>query len=457
MRYVLRLTSTQYQQLRKHLLFDERESVALIICSRRRGAHTHAFVGRRVVLIPHDACKRSDDAVTWPTEYVDELLKDAHAMKGAIVKIHSHPRGLRAFSYTDDVSDREVLGSIAQLVDPKLPQASAIMMPTGEILARRVTADELGPDLWHVSVVGDDLHYWHPETPYFPDPATMRHAQVFGQGTTDLLGRLSAAVVGCSGTGSIVVEQLSRLGIGRLVLVDPDRIELKNLNRIVNAFRDDADNNRLKVEVLAAAVRRVGLVREVLALPMNLATPEAIRSVAECDVVFGCMDTTEGRHLLNRLSTFYNLPYFDVGIRIDADGRGGIAGLYGAVHYVQPGRSSLLTRGVYDLGQVASEAMRRTSPALYARQLDEGYIRGVLEERPAVISVNTFFAAQAVNEFLARIHPFRNDSNASYATTAANLCDSQIVSEPEGEECRLFSPLVGLGDTEPLLGMPTLS
>ena len=49
---------------------------------------------------------------------------------------------------------------------------------------------------------------------------------------------MSIAVVGCSGTGSPVIEQLARLGVGRLVLVDPDRVEEKNLNRIVNATRE---------------------------------------------------------------------------------------------------------------------------------------------------------------------------------------------------------------------------
>ena len=68
------------------------------------------------------------------------------------------------------------------------------------------------------------------------DAFTLRHAQAFGTGTTALLRNLSVAIVGCSGTGSIVAEQLARLGAGRLVLVDPDRVEEKNLNRIPASF-----------------------------------------------------------------------------------------------------------------------------------------------------------------------------------------------------------------------------
>ena len=49
------------------------------------------------------------------------------------------------------------------------------------------------------------------------------------------LSRLTAVVVGVSGSGSIVAEQLARLGFGRVILIDFDKVEKKNLNRILNA------------------------------------------------------------------------------------------------------------------------------------------------------------------------------------------------------------------------------
>jgi|GEM_PF-3983365 len=35
---------------------------------------------------------------------------------------------------------------------------------------------------------------------------------------------------------------------------------------------------------------------------LNLDTPAAVRAVAECDVIFGCVDTAEGRNLANRIA-----------------------------------------------------------------------------------------------------------------------------------------------------------
>src|SRR5215471_13202895 len=183
----------------------------------------------------------------------------------------------------------------------------------------------------------------------------------------------------------------------------------------------------------------MGLGQEVLPLHSNLIKPETVKQVATCDAVFGCMDGVEGRHMLNRLATFYTLPYFDVGVRLDADGIGGIERIAGAVHYIQPGRSSLLSRGVYTMARVEAEEIRRTNPEMYRRQIREGYLRGVEEDRPAVISVNMFFASLVVNEFLARLHPFRNQPNSDYAYVGGNLSEMQFYPESEAAPCTLLA------------------
>jgi molybdopterin/thiamine biosynthesis adenylyltransferase len=81
-----------------------------------------------------------------------------------------------------------------------------------------------------------------------------------------------------------------RLGVGLLVLVDHDRVEEKNLSRILNSGKEDAYCGRPKVHVMGAGIARIGLGQELVLLQKNLATKEAVCAVAECDVVFGCMD-----------------------------------------------------------------------------------------------------------------------------------------------------------------------
>jgi len=308
-----------------------------------------------------------------------------------------------------------------------------------------------------VCVVGNDLQYWshHDETtaPCFSE----RHEQVFGAKTTTLLRRLTVAVIGCSGTGSPIIEQLARLGIGKIILVDPDRVEVKNLNRILNTTHEDAIGNHPKAEVLAEAVRRMGLGTEVVSIVGDLYQPNVLLQVAASDVLFGCMDTVEGRHVLNRLSTFYSIPHFDIGVGIKADGRGGITQAGGSIHYLRPGGSSLLSRDVYTLDELRSESLRRIDPTAYADQLRSGYILGATVDAPAVISLNMQLAAMAVNEFLARLHPYRSDGNDLFDSHRLSLKHGFTKAESHPVSCQLLMKYVGRGDMTPLLDMPSLS
>src|SRR5262249_33599918 len=159
-------------------------------------------------------------------------LQEAAARGMAVVKIHSHPGGLRSFSEIDDQADSDLFSSIDSWVDDGLPHASAIMLPDGTMFGRAALPGGGFRALELIAVAGDVLHFWRPGTDRAgsEDEALIRHRQLFGDGTLRRLQRLLVAVIGCSGTGSIVVEQLARLGVGTLLLVDPDRVERKNLN-----------------------------------------------------------------------------------------------------------------------------------------------------------------------------------------------------------------------------------
>jgi hypothetical protein len=395
--------------------------------------------------------------VTWSTQRLIPLLEAAARQDLGILKIHSHLGGYGNFSTVDDESDSDLFNSVFGWTDSAFPHASAVMLPEGRMFGRAILRDGSFQPLDSILVPGDDLHFWILENGGTTPSYTQRHAQLFGTGTTRRLREMSIAVIGCSGTGSPVIEQLARLGVGRLVLVDPDNVEEKNLNRILNATREDAYLKRPKVEVMARAIASMGFATELEIIQADLATPRAIKAVAECDVVFGCMDGVEGRHLLNRLAAFYVLPYFDIGVKLEADGHGGIDESCGAVHYIRPDGSTLQDRRVYTSSQLKAAGLRRTDPKAYREQVKAGYIRGVAEDRPAVISINMQMASTAVNEFLARLHPYRYDNNADSAIIRTSFIQGQEYREREAVASGSFAPHVGKGDVRPLLSMPELS
>ena len=151
-----------------------------------------------------------------------------------------------------------------------------------------------------------------------------RRPMAFTAAMTRELARLCAVVIGVSGTGSLVAEQLARLGFGRVILIDFDQIERKNLNRIVNSVLADVAAGRLKVESFTRAVD--GYRGPDVAVPVakSITTREAVAIAATGDVLFSCVDTLEARQIADLIASAFLHPLFDVGVVIPVrkDARG---------------------------------------------------------------------------------------------------------------------------------------
>ena len=458
MKYSLRLTGKQYSVLRAHLYpGDGFEAVCLVLCGRHQYGNKYYFLAHELHLIKYENCNvRTENNVQWSTIGLEALLEKAEKKGLALLKIHSHPSNYNNFSGSDDISDKDLFGSVHGWIDDNLPHASAIMLPDGTIFGRVITHENEFINMNNITVVGDDIKYWGREN---NDLAkyTLRTQQTFGKKTTQIMSGLTAVVVGCSGTGGPLIEMLVRSNIGKIILVDPKLVEDKNLNRIPNTKMRDVKNRTAKVHALKNSIDEIGLGTKVVAIDSSVDSIEILNILACADVIFGCVDSINARDILNRLATHYLIPYFDLGVKLDADGEGGINQIFGTVHYLQPGGSSLKSRKVYTPEQLHAELLKQNDPESFNDQEMAGYLAAVGEDTPAVISVNTHIAAFAVNEFLARVHPYRDDSNSEYAIHRYSFNQGEIYKENDGPPDLFLSKYVGRGLMRPFLNMPRLS
>jgi hypothetical protein len=447
---LLRMTGPQHAQLQAHLFpGDGNEAVALAVCGRAHALDRHVWMVHEIIEIPHEACIRAPEFVTWPTLELKKRLPDLARKGMAFMKIHSHPTGYRAFSDRDDRSDTELFEAVRRRIPGR--HVSAVMMPDGEIFARVIDGEGAIDWIDRVVVVGNDMVFYEKDGGKEVRDFDLRHRQAFGDRTVELLSSLTIGIGGASGTGSPTIEMLARLGVARQIVFEPDVIEGKNLNRIYGATREDAAAQRNKAMTLKSHIDRIGLGTEVIAYEGRVDEPDAIALLSVCDVIIGCMDSVEGRDTLNRVCAFYIVPYLDIGVRLDADGQGGVSSVSAGVHYLIPGGSSLKSRGVYDDADLYAEYLKRTDPAFYKDQLRRGYIRGVRVDRPAVISINTAAAAYAVNELLARLHPFRSLPNSEFAIQKLLFSHGRTARRSDGTPDAELAGWVGRGDCNPLM------
>jgi hypothetical protein len=369
----------------------------------------------------------------------------------SLVLTHSHPGGLFDFSLHDDKSDQLTMPGVFQALGSL--HGTAIMTPDGAILARLYRPDVEPISVDSVTVIGDELTWWWADKQFSSRP------MAFTSQATDELARLSACVVGVSGTGSLVAEQLARLGFGQVILIDFDKLELRNLNRIINSTMEDAKAQRSKVFAFAEAVATYR--GEGVAVPVNasILTREAVLNASQADVLFSCVDTLDARQVADLIGSSFLIPLFDVGVSIPTRKSSlgpTIADVCGRIDYVQPGGPTLQDRGVYNPASLRAEYLRRTAPDAHREEMQAGYLRGTNEEAPAVIALNMRAASACVMEFIARAYPFRHEPNAGYVRTQFSLAanDEDFISAESFQVS--VNPNLGRGDLEPLLGLPAL-
>jgi hypothetical protein len=445
----LAITKESYEKLRSHLFpGDDLEAAAILLCSRSPGPRLRLIV-RDVLLVPHERCQRERDYLQWPGLVIEDAIDAAIADDLCLILLHSHPAGYFKFSPLDDRSDQITIPCIFQALGPL--HGSAIMIPTGEILAR-VYRPDMAPELLDlVTVADDDIKLW------WSDGAYKKRPMAFSSETRREMSRLSAVVIGASGTGSITIEQIARLGFGRIYMIDFDKVETKNLNRILNAGTADVDE--FKVHVLSRAIawhRADGIA---VPVPTTILDRDAVLQASQADFIFSCVDSKEGRQIADLVASAFLLPLFDVGVSIPTRRAGtdlAVLDVCARIDYVRPGGPTLADRNVYTQDGLRAEYLKRSHPERYEKEVADGYIKGSPEQAPSVISLNMRASADLLLEFIARVYPFRHDKNGKYTRRQLSFAAGEEDFIPESAFPIALNPLLGRGDKEPLIGLPAL-
>lgn len=282
-----------------------------------------------------------------------------------------------------------------------------------------------------------------------PDAIFDRNVRAFGPDIQGVVGDLRVAIVGSGGTGSAVAEQLVRLGVRHLLLIDNDKLSASNVTRVYGSTPGDI--GQAKVDVLRAHLRRIApdLVSSTIeGMTTVKSVAKALRAV---DLVFGCTDDNAGRLVLSRLSTFLLTPVIDVGVLLSSDRSGALTGIDGRITTLTPGAGCLVCRNRVDMARAAAEIR---TPEERQKLADEGYAPALGQVEPAVVAFTTAVAAAAVNELLDRLIGYGPPERPT--ETLLRLHEREISTNRAaprgGHYCHPGAGKWGAGDEEPFLG-----
>lgn len=111
----------------------------------------------------------------------------------------------------------------------------------------------------------------------------------------DQLKDKTVGIAGCGGLGSNCAIALARTGIGKLVLVDFDRVEKSNLNRQY-FFRDQIGD--YKADALRENIRRIDGTVEIEAHVIKLDSDSVFALFNDCDIIVEAFDVDTEKQMI---------------------------------------------------------------------------------------------------------------------------------------------------------------
>jgi len=425
----LRLSAKTVRRLRETLLKDDEQERFAFVYAGGEGD----LLAHQVVTVDDEAMARQSKTACRPAPEIErERLSECYDQQLAPVLAHSHPFSAEPRFSSIDV---ESMGRFREWITGLFPDQPFGFAVVGTSGIEAVADDETRLEAIDVEVLGE----WKLDRPVtgthsrfdidadastYEDQRYDRNVRAFGNDGQQRLESATVGIVGVGGLGSMVAEQLSRLGVGEVVLVDPDEVEESNLSRISGVF--DHQIGEPKVTALRNhLLQSSGGSLSVTTVQERIQNCPSV--LDDCDIIIGCVDSVSARSFCNEYAVKQLQYYLDAGVRIDTPDRtaagtssnGMMADqdskesngtaieaavqtddqtveMTGYVHLVAPGSNACFDcLGRHDQ---AAARIEQLSPTERSAEQERGYIDDdELAPEPAVVHLNGQCASKTVS------------------------------------------------------------
>ncbi len=210
-----------------------------------------------------------------------------------------------------------------------------------------------------------------------------------GQRSPQTIQAARIAVIGLCGGGSHVSQQLAHIGFSNILLVDHDRADDTNINRMVGLTANAVANKAYKTDVIAREIMAINPQANVQ--KMTCKWQECEQILRECNAIIGCVDSFGQREQIERFSRRFMIPYIDVGM--DVSGQEGRYFITGQSILSLPGHACMRCMGFLTEEVLAREAGKY----------------GAAGGKPQVVWPNGVLASTAVGQLMSLLTPWNDE------------------------------------------------
>lgn len=410
------MSTEQWSALEQHLFpGDGDEHGAIILAGVSATTFGTTLIARRVITttdgVDYVPGNRGYRMLT--SDFVRDVSDHAATERLAYVAVHCHGGVDRVqLSDDDERSQARTYPALLDILDG--PPVGGVVFARSAAAGQVWLPDRSRHHLDRVVVNGRTRLCLTPSPSAPPSTGLVdrydRQALLFGEVGQEILAGATVAVVGCGGIGSLLTEYLARLGVGRLILVDPDRVDITNLPRLTGATRWNGmtlltryDRPALlqrigrrmsarKTRVAARIARRANAACDIVRIDGDVARTDVAMRLRDADFLLLAADTFRARLAVNALAFQYGIPGFQLGAKGRTSSDGSIDTAYSVVRPFGPTRGCLLCNGLIPPAAL-SEETKSEKERQAQRYVDDPDVRA-----PSVITLNAIAAAWAANE-----------------------------------------------------------
>jgi molybdopterin/thiamine biosynthesis adenylyltransferase len=431
--YSFRIADPLFRRLMSHLFPGDGDEHGAVIAAGVARSHSGTRLLAREVFLAKDGVDYVPGRSGYRVLTAEFVARVSHhcAREGlAYFAVHCHG-GTNAVSFSSTDLESHKRGYPALLDITKGGPVGALVFAQNAVAGEIWVRDGV-KELDSLTVVGLNHRRYFPSPRHRStsvDPRYHRQALLFGPAGQELLRQAKVGIIGLGGAGSLINEWLTRLGVGEIVGVDFDKVELSNLSRIVGATRWDAQEflsthrwrwaqrlgRRLaayKVHVARRVARQANRHVRFTPLVSDITVMDTALVLKDADFLFLCADTAQCRLVFNALVHQYLIPGIQVGSKVPvANESGDIGDIFTVSRPVLPfsGGGCLHCNALISPSGLQDEAL---CPEERRRK---GYVDDPDVHAPSVITLNAVACAQAANDFLlGLLGLFRNNHDERY-------------------------------------------
>lgn len=312
------------------------------------------------IILPGKGDRNLHGNVEFAPRFLSRAINTAIREKAGLAFMHSHPSdGWQDMSGPDAIAERSIISLPALATG--FPLLGLTIGTDGYWSARFWKRNEKAMHRhWcqKVRIVSKDSYKIHCNDYLIPPPRRKnilrRTFDTWGVKHQSNIARLKVGVVGLGSVGCIIAEAIARIGVSNAVLIDPDRIEEHNLDRLLYGTTENI--GRYKVDVASGLMKKHATAENIniKALPVSVHHEQGYYEALDCDFLFSCVDRPVARDVLNFIAFAHLIPVIDGGVAVTINKDGDFYAHWRS-HLITPYHQCLRCNKQYTTSDVVTE------------------------------------------------------------------------------------------------------